>query len=178
MSYGSIIAAISTPSGKGGVALIRVSGEGAIELCEKAFIPKSKIPLSKAKPRTLVYGDIIKNGEIIDDGMAAIFKAPASYTGEDTVEITCHGGLLITERVLESILVLGAKLAERGEFTERAFINGKLSLTDAEAIGNLLEAKSDEQIKLASGGAREKLSSAIGELRKELTSLLPVLSTV
>ena len=172
MSYGSVIAAISTPSGKGGVALIRVSGEGAIELCEKVFFPKSGRKLSDIPVRTEVYGDIVKGGEVIDDGMAAIFKAPASYTGEDTVEITCHGGILITEKVLEAVLIMGAAPAKRGEFTERAFINGKLSLTDAEAIGNLLEAKSDEQIRLASGSARDKLSEATENIRKNLTSLL------
>ena len=172
MSYGSVIAAISTPSGKGGVALIRVSGDGAIELCDKAFRAKSRRPLTEAPSRQAIYGDILKGGEVIDDGIATVFRAPASYTGEDTVEISCHGGVLITERVLEAFLLLGAIPAERGEFTERAFINGKLTLTDTEAIGNLLEAKSDEQIRLASGGAREKLSLAIEDIRGELTSLL------
>ena len=172
MSYGSVIAAISTPSGKGGVALIRVSGEGAVELCEKVFIPKSKESLTEIPVRRAVWGDIVKGGEVIDDGMAIVFRAPASYTGEDTVEITCHGGVLITERVLEAVLLAGATHAERGEFTERAFINGKLSLTDTEAIGNLLEAKSDEQIRLASGGAREKLSKATEVIREGLTTLL------
>ena len=172
MSYGSVIAAISTPSGKGGVALIRVSGEGSVEICDKVFRPKSKHSIKNIPARVQVYGDIIKNGEIIDDGMITVFRAPASYTGEDTVEISCHGGILVTEKVLEAVLIAGAVPAERGEFTQRAFINGKLSLTDAEAIGNLLEAKSDEQIKLSSGGAREKLSGAIGDIRSALTSLL------
>ena len=172
MSYGSVIAAISTPSGKGGVALIRVSGDGAIDICDKVFYPKSKKPLSSYPERTQAYGDIIKSGEIIDDGMATVFRAPASYTGEDTVEITCHGGILITARVLEAVLIAGAIPAEKGEFTQRAFINGKISLTDAESIGNLLEAKSDEQIKLASGGARSHLSEATEEIRSGLTSLL------
>ena len=172
MSYGSVIAAISTPSGKGGVALIRVSGDGAIDILDKVFYPKSKKPLSSYPERTQVYGDIIKSGEIIDDGMATVFRAPASYTGEDTVEITCHGGILITARVLEAVLIAGAIPAEKGEFTQRAFINGKISLTDAESIGNLLEAKSDEQIKLASGGARSRLSEATEEIRRGLTSLL------
>lgn len=172
MSYGSVIAAISTPSGKGGVALIRVSGEGAIQICSNVFKPKSKLSLTDIPPRTQVYGDILKGGDVIDDGMATVFRAPASYTGEDTVEISCHGGTLITERVLEAVLIAGAVPAERGEFTQRAFINGKLSLTDAEAIGNLLEAKNDGQIKLASSGARGKLTEAISELRGELSTLL------
>lgn len=172
MSYGSVIAAISTPSGKGGVALIRISGEGAIEIASKVFIPKSKKPLAEIPERTQVYGNIIKEGEAIDDGMATVFRAPASYTGEDTVEISCHGGILITEKVLEAVLLAGATPAEKGEFTQRAFVNGKLSLTDAEAIGNLLEAKSDGQIKLAATGAREKLFLATSEIRSELKTLL------
>ncbi len=172
MSYGSVIAAISTPSGKGGVALIRVSGEGAVDICERVFKPKSKKKLSELPERFQAWGDIIKNGEKIDDGMATVFRAPASYTGEDTVEITCHGGILITERVLEAIFTAGAVPAERGEFTERAFINGKLSLTDAEAIGNLLEAKSDEQIRLASQKSRTRLTEALEKIRADLTELL------
>ena len=172
MSYGSVIAAISTPSGKGGVALIRISGEGAIEIADKVFKSKSNKPLSETSSRIQVYGDIIKDGVAIDDGMATVFRSPASYTGEDTVEISCHGGMLISARVLEAVLLAGASLAEKGEFTQRAFINGKLSLTDAEAIGNLLEAKNDGQIKLSAGGAREKLFLATNEIRKELTTLL------
>lgn len=172
MSYGSVIAAISTPSGKGGVALIRVSGEGAIQICSKVFKPKSRLSLTEIPARTQVYGDIFKGEDAIDDGMATVFRAPASYTGEDTVEICCHGGTLITQRVLEAVLLAGAVHAERGEFTERAFINGKLSLTDAEAIGNLLEAKNDGQIKLASSSSRGRLTESISEVRKSLSELL------
>ena len=172
MSYGSVIAAISTPPGKGGVALIRVSGEGAIELCSKLFFPRSGKPLTEIPPRMQIYGDIMHSGEIIDDGMATVFRAPASYTGEDTVEITCHGGMLITAKVLEATILAGAIPAGPGEFTERAFINGKLTLSDAEAIGNLLEAHSYEQIKLASQKSRNKLSEATEDIRKSLTELL------
>ncbi len=172
MSYGSVIAAISTPSGKGGVALIRVCGEGAVEICEKVFRPKSKLTLRDIPSRTQVYGDILHSGEVIDDGMAVVFRAPASYTGEDTVEISCHGGILITAKVLESVFIAGASPAAAGEFTQRAFINGKLSLTDAEAVGNLLEAKNEEQIRLASSSAREKLNLATSNVRKKLSSLL------
>jgi tRNA modification GTPase len=172
MSYGSVIAAISTPPGKGGVALIRVSGEGAIELCSKLFFPRSGKPLTEIPPRMQIYGDIMHSGEIIDDGMATVFRAPASYTGEDTVEITCHGGMLITAKVLEATILAGAIPAGPGEFTERAFINGKLTLSDAEAIGNLLEAHSYEQIRLASQKSRNRLSEATEDIRKSLTELL------
>ena len=172
MSYGSIIAAISTPSGKGGVAIIRISGEGAVGVAEKIFFPKNKKSLREIPARLQVYGDVIYDGEYIDDGMATVFRAPASYTGEDTVEISCHGGVLVTKRVLEAVLAAGAVPAESGEFTRRAFINGKLSLTDAEAIGNLLEARTASQAKLYSQAARGLLSDKIAEIRKGLTEIL------
>ena len=172
MSYGSVIAAISTPSGKGGVAIIRISGEGAVDIASKVFFPKNKKSLGDILPRFQVYGDILSMGEYIDDGMATVFRAPSSYTGEDTVEISCHGGILVTKRVLEAVLMAGATPAESGEFTRRAFINGKLSLTDAEAIGNLLEAKTNEQARLYSASARGLLSQKITEIRSALTEIL------
>ena len=146
----STIAAISTPSGKGGVALIRTSGQDALQIVSSCFIPRSKKPLSDYPSRTAIYGDVILEGEKIDDAIAVIFRAPASYTGEDTVEITCHGGALITKTVLEAILACGAVPATAGEFTRRAFMSGKLSLTDAESIATLLEAKTHSQILLNS----------------------------
>ena len=117
------IAAISTPPGKGGVALIRTSGADAISIVSKCFIPKSGKSLAEYPSRTAIYGDVILDGERIDDAIATIFRAPASYTGEDTVEITCHGGTLITKTVLEAVLACGARPAEAGEFTRRAFIS-------------------------------------------------------
>jgi len=172
MAYGNIIAAISTPPGKGGVAIIRISGEGAIEVAARVFHPKSKKSLLEIAPRVQTYGDIIFKGEYIDDGMATVFTAPSSYTGEDTVEISCHGGILVTKSVLEALLAAGATPAEAGEFTRRAFINGKLSLTEAEAVGNLLEARSREQIRLSSGAARTRLSECIEKIRERLVTLL------
>ncbi len=172
MAYGKTIAAISTPSGKGGVAIIRISGDEAVSIASRVFVPKNKKPLSELAPRMQVWGDIVYSGEYIDDGMLTVFKAPASYTGEDVVEISCHGGILVTRTVLEAILSAGASPAEPGEFTRRAFINGKLSLTEAEAVGDLLEAKSREQIRLSSAASRSRLSGAIAEVRATLTELL------
>lgn len=172
MAYGSTIAAISTPSGKGGVAIIRVSGDRALEICSSVFFPRSKIPLASLTPRIQYWGDIRHNGECIDDGMITYFKAPASYTGEDTVEISCHGGILVTKTVLEALLIAGATPAEAGEFTKRAFINGKISLGEAEAIGNLIEAESLEKIKLTSVASRSRLAEAISDIRARLTNLL------
>ena len=170
--HGNVIAAISTPPGKGGVAVIRMSGNGAFDIAEKVFLTFSGKALTDYAPRTQVYGYILYNEEKIDDGMITFFPAPRSYTGEDTVEISCHGGILVTRTVLEALFSAGATPAEAGEFTRRAFINGKLSLSEAEAIGTLLEAKSYEQIKLSASPARAKLCEAIDSIRLDLTDVM------
>ena len=166
------IAAISSPPGKGGVAIIRVSGDDALALAAEVFFPASKKSFTEAKPRMQTYGYIIENGERIDDVLATYFPGPNSYTGEDIVEIACHGGVLVTSLVLEALLKKGARHAEAGEFTRRAFINGKLSLTEAEAIGNLLEAESREQVKLSSTAGRHSLSVAITDIRSDITDVM------
>ena len=171
MAYGKTIAAISTPSGKGGVAIIRISGDNAKDIARKIFFPRGKKSPEYA-PRVAIYGDIRYSDEYVDDGIAIYYKAPYSYTGEDTFEISCHGGTLVTKRVLEAAFMAGATPAGPGEFTERAFINGRLSLTEAEAISDLLEAKSYEQIKLSSLPMREKLAGALSQIRDGLVSLL------
>ncbi len=170
--HGNVIAAISTPPGKGGVAVIRISGDGAFEIAEKVFTPISGKAISAYPSRTQIYGYIIYNEEKIDDGMLTRFPSPHSYTGEDTVEISCHGGILVTRTVLEAIFTAGAMPAEAGEFTRRAFINGRLSLTEAEAIGDLLEATGKEQILLASSPSREKLNREISSIRDDLTDIM------
>ncbi len=172
MINSTVIAAVSTPPGKGGVAIIRMSGEGAFEIAEKVFQPKSKKPLKAYAPRIQIYGSIIYRNEEIDDGLATLFKAPNSYTGEDTVEISCHGGMLVTSTVLEALLAAGAVYAEAGEFTRRAVINGKLTLTEAEAVGNLLDAKTHSQIMLNTEKSRSLLSSKTEELRSLLLNIL------
>ncbi len=169
------VAAISTPRGKGGVAVIRISGEEAFEVAEKFFRPKSGKSLRNYPQSTAVYGDIYSGGNggyQIDDGLATVFFAPKSFTGEDTVEIACHGGNLITERVLEAALLSGASLAGKGEFTKRAFINGKLRLEEVEAIGGIIEAETDAQIKLFSKGSASALGDRVDSIRGEILSLL------
>ena len=167
-----VIAAISTPPGTGGVAVIRMSGDGALDIADRVFMPVSGKKLSEHPPRTQVYGYVIREGERIDDALAAIFPAPRSYTGEDTAEICCHGGIAVTRAVLEALLTAGARPAEAGEFTRRAFINGAMSLTEAEAISDLLSAQSIEQIKLSARPARTLLSEKIKEIRAALTGLM------
>ncbi len=171
-SFGGTIAAISTPPGKGGVAIIRVSGEDAFEIAKKVFRPTDGTDFSAIKPRYAKYGYIIRAGETLDDVLLTKFPAPASFTGEDTVEIACHGGILLTKTILELLFTEGARPAEAGEFTRRAFINGKLSLTDAEAIGTLLEAKSEAQIKLSSEKSRTRLSQRLSAIREALVQVL------
>ena len=167
-----VIAAVSTPPGKGGVAIIRMSGNGAFEIADKVFFAVSGKKFSLCEPRKQIYGHIVEDGERIDDVLATRFPAPHSYTGEDTVEIGCHGGILVTRTVLEALLRAGAMPATAGEFTRRAFINGRLTLTEAEAISDLLEAKSREQIRLSSEGARSLLSGKISAIRKNLVELM------
>lgn len=169
---GRTIAAISTPPGKGGVALIRISGDGAIGIASACFLPKSGKKLSEYPSRQAVYGNVIDNGEIVDDAIALIFRAPSSYTGEDTVEITCHGGVLVSRAVLETVLCAGASYAEAGEFTKRAYLNGRLTLSDAEAVGQLLDAVNEEQLKLASLDGRRLLSGAVGAIYEKLKRVL------
>ncbi len=177
---GDVIAAVSTPMGRGGVAVLRVSGEGAIEVSERVFVPKNGKKLTELPSRYAAYGEISvreENGErsVIDDGIATVFRAPASFTGEDTVEICCHGGTLLTQTVLSALLCEGARPAEAGEFTKRAFLNGKLGLSAAEALANLLEAQTREQILLAhstvGGRTRRACEDIYGELRRILASV-------
>ena len=140
MKLSDTIAAVSTPYGKGGVALIRISGALALEVADRIFFSQNGEKLSEKKKGRMYYGEIRMGGESVDDVMAVYFKEPNSFTGEDTVEITCHGGILVTQKVFGAALSSGARAAEAGEFTRRAYINGKMRLSDAESLGHLLPA--------------------------------------
>ena len=169
------IAAISTPYGKGGVAMIRISGADSLAVAQKIFKPISGKQLSELPVARACYGEILsplENGKSIDDGIAVYFRAPHSFTGEDTVEISCHGGILITQKVLSAALSAGARMAEAGEFTRRAYVLGKIRLNEAEALGNLLEAKNEGQLALARNGMRGKLTAKMEELYRSLRSVL------
>ena len=170
--FPSTIAAISTPYGRGGIAVIRISGEDAIAIADRIFKTKSKKSLSETEGGRIVYGDIYLDGKVIDDGMAAIFRAPHSYTGEDTVELSCHGGILVTESVLTAALSAGAVQAEAGEFTKRAFVNGKLSLSEAEAVINLIDAETRDKMHLARSHASGVFSRKIDGIYESLLSLV------
>ncbi len=170
--YFSTIAAISTPAGKGGVAVIRISGNDAIEIAERVFFPKSGKGIKDFSPRFQIYGDIvsIEKNEIIDDGLLSYYLAPASFTGEDVVEIACHGGEVVSAMVLASVLSAGAVMAAPGEFSRRAFVNGKMTLTAAEGVADLLDAKTEEAAVLSSKASRGKLSIALTKISDSILS--------
>jgi tRNA modification GTPase len=164
---GEAIAAISTPVGEGAIALVRISGTNAIQIADNVFRGKERP--SQFVPHVQHLGDIVNEaGRLVDQVMISIHRAPVSYTGEDLVEISCHGGPLVSAKVLEVCLQAGARAARPGEFTERAFLNGKMDLTQAEAVIDLIRAKTD----LALRSATEQLEGALGEKIKNIRDAL------
>lgn len=169
------IAAIATPFGTGGIAVIRVSGDDAVNIAARVFVPVSGKPVDKMRGYTACYGEIRENETRIDDGVLLIFRAPHSYTGEDTAEISCHGGTYAAKRVLSACFAAGAVPAQAGEFTKRALLNGKLSLTQAEAVADIIAAQ-NEQYLACSGSQREgALYRRIHGIADELLSLITLI---
>lgn len=167
-----VISAISTASGVGGVAIIRLSGEGVLDILEKMFKPLSKkVKVKNFEPYKLYVGEI-DGGNFTDFGMAVFFKGPKSYTGEDMVEIHCHGGIAISRGILKQTFVLGAEPATRGEFTKRAFVNGKLSLDSCEGLIDMINSESVAGVKVGYNLYREKLFEKIDSLQDRLTYAL------
>lgn len=162
------IAAISTPRGEGGIGIVRISGDKAVEILSKIFRPKSNKKISDIKSHTINYGFIYQDNEVIDEVLVSILKAPKTYTCEDIVEINCHGGFVITERVLECVLRNGARHAELGEFTRRAFLNGRIDLTQAEAVMELIHGKTEKSVSLSMEHLRGDLKEQINKLKKLL----------
>ena len=168
---GDTIAAISTPSGEGAIALVRVSGADAVAVADKVFRGKEKP--SRFASHVQHFGEILDRADrLIDQVMLAVHRAPTSYTGEDLVEISCHGGTLVTAKVLEACLHAGARAARPGEFTERAFLNGKMDLTQAEAVIDLIRAKTDLALRSATEQLEGRLGEKIRKIRDDLISLL------
>ncbi len=160
------IAAIATPVGEGGIAVIRVSGKGAINKVNKAFTGKD---LNQQASHTVHFGKIInKQNRPVDEVLVTLFHSPRSYTGEETVEISCHGGVLVTQSVLETMLALGIRSAEPGEFTQRAFLNGKLELEQAEAVADLIHAKSAKALDAAHQQLEGRLGEHIKQFRQQI----------
>ena len=171
------ICAISTAPGVGGIAVIRVSGPDALQVCDRIFQPKvAGKSLSRQKAYSLTYGSVAgEDGEIVDEVIAAVFHAPHSFTGENTVEISCHGSTYIQQRILQTLITAGCRMARPGEFTQRAFMNGKMDLSQAEAVADLIASTSAGQHRLAMNQMRGGFSRELANLRDqllELTSLM------
>lgn len=174
---GNTMAAVATAAGTGGISIIRISGDEALKVLEKAFMPAKCHDGNKEnykyEPRKLVLGNVMdENSEIIDQALAVYMPGPNSYTGEDVCEIQCHGGYVVTQEILGRIFALGAVPAEAGEFTSRAFINGRMSLDQAEAVIDIIEAKSSEALRISERQLSGKMSAEVGQLCDNLLNIL------
>jgi len=168
------IAALATPPGVGALALVRVSGREAIQVAERVFVPAGRhaVRPAAAPSHTLHYGHICRDGAVVDEVLLAVMRAPRTFTRQDVVEITCHGGRLTARLVLEAVLAQGARLANPGEFTLRAFLNGRLDLTQAEAVADMIQAETELALRAARAQLAGKLSQSIRQLREDLLQVL------
>jgi tRNA modification GTPase len=168
------IAAIATPLGEGGLAVIRISGPHALEVADHCFAPSGQTsPLpSAAATHTIHFGYVVRNGQHVDEALLAVMRAPRTFTCEDVVEITCHGGILPAKLVLDAVLANGARLAEPGEFTRRAFLNGRIDLAQAEAVADLIRSRTELALRAANEQLAGKLSQRINRLRDEMLDTL------
>ncbi|MFP3916577.1 tRNA uridine-5-carboxymethylaminomethyl(34) synthesis GTPase MnmE [Lysinibacillus telephonicus] len=173
MEYDTI-AAISTPMGEGAIAIVRLSGDDAVMIADKIFKAPSGKKLTEEKTHTIHYGHLIDptTEEVVEEVMVSLMRAPKTFTREDVIEINCHGGIVSVNRVLQLVLKNGARLAEPGEFTKRAFLNGRIDLSQAEAVMDLIRAKTDRAMNVALGQMDGKLSRLIGDLRQALIETL------
>lgn len=166
------ISAVSTAQGQGGIGIVRLSGKKALAITDKIFIPAGKGKSSDFKTYTMHYGKICDNGKVIDEAILTVMRKPRSYTREDVVEINCHGGILALTKVLDLTLKHGARLASPGEFTKRAFLNGRIDLAQAEAVIDIIRAKTDSALKVSLGQLSGYLSQEINKIRKQLLDVL------
>lgn len=173
--FDDTIIGISTALSKGAISIIRLSGDDAIKIVNKVF---KGIDLSKVEPNTINYGHIVDfdNCQIIDEVLVSIFKAPKSYTKEDVVEINCHGGLFVTNKIYEQLVLLGARPSEPGEFTKRAFLSGRIDLTKAEAVMDVIDAENNAALKIANSALSGKISTFIDQKRQELLDIIATIS--
>src|SRR5262245_48501698 len=168
--FDDTIAAIATPLGDGGLAVVRLSGPQALGIAEKSFVAAglSSLKPSAAPTHTIHYGRIEQRGKVIDEVLVAVMRAPRTFTRENVVEISCHGGLLPAKLVLDTLLEAGARVAEPGEFTKRAFLNGRIDLAQAEAVADLIQARTDLALRAANEQLAGKLSQRVNLLRDDL----------
>ncbi len=173
--FDDTIIGISTALSKGAISIIRLSGDDAIKIVNKVF---KGIDLSKVEPNTINYGHIVdsESCQIIDEVLVSIFKAPKSYTKEDVVEINCHGGLFVTNKIYEQLVLLGARPSEPGEFTKRAFLSGRIDLTKAEAVMDVINAENNAALKIANSALNGKISTFVDQKRQELLDIIATIS--
>ena len=172
--FDDTIAAIATPLGEGGLAVVRISGRDALAVADRCFEPvgkRSKKP-GVAESHTIHYGRIVRDGRQVDEVLCSVMRTPKTFTREDVVEITCHGGILSTKTVLDTVLESGARLAEPGEFTRRAFLNGRIDLTQAEAVADLIHSRTELALSAANEQLAGKLSQRINQLRDDFMHTL------
>lgn len=166
----STVAAIATPMSAGGIGIVRISGEKAFEIADKVFCGADKIPLCKSEGYKAHYGKVFDNENMIDEAVALVFKKPKSYTGEDVIEFSCHGGIFIMQKVLRAVIAAGAEPAGPGEFTKRAFLNGKIDLAQAESIMGLIGAQGQQGLQASLSLREGRLSRKIDETAQNLIS--------
>ena len=166
------IAAIATAPGEGGIGIIRISGEKSLQVAESIFKSVTGKLIKDYNTRTLIYGTVVDGEKVIDEALVAYMKGPKSYTGEDVIEINCHGGFISVKKILELILSKDVRLADAGEFTKRAFLNGRIDLSQAEAIIDVIKAKTDKAHEVAQSQLEGSLSKKIRELRFKVTEVL------
>ena len=169
MVHTDTIAAIATAMGNSGIGIVRISGEEAIAIADKVFHSKGgNKKLSEQKTHTIHYGYVYDGDEVLDEVLVMLMKGPRSFTAEDTVEIDCHGGMLVTRKILETVLKAGARLADPGEFTKRAFLNGRIDLSQAEAVIDVINSKNEYALKSSVGQLRGSVSKKIKALREQI----------
>jgi len=169
------IVAISTATGEGGIGIVRLSGRESLTIANKIFVGLDKIKPTRFKSYTMHYGKIMDNKKIIDEVILTVMRGPKSYTRQDVVEINCHGGVLSLRKILELTLKHGCRLATPGEFTKRAFLNGRIDLAQAEAVIDIIRAKTDSALKISLGQLNGSLSSEINKIRKGILDILVIL---
>ena len=169
------IAAIATPVGESGIGIVRISGKNALAIADKIFTDKANNKASSFKSFTLHYGWIVESFKIVDEVILTVMRAPRTFTKEDVVEINCHGGIVALRKVLDLVLDNGARLAEPGEFTKRAFLNGRIDLAQAEAVLDIIRAKTDSALKVGIEQLKGALSKEINKIRGEILDVLSVL---
>ena len=162
------IAAISTAMSNSGIGIVRMSGEEAVEIAERIYKGKNEKKLSKQPTHTIHYGYIVDGEDTIDEVLVMLMRGPHSYTGEDTVEINCHGGVYVVRRILETVIKYGARPADPGEFTKRAFLNGKMDLSQAEAVGDLISSKNEYALRSSVSQLKGNIKKEIQKIREEI----------